>query len=197
MVRRPVAWIVAVVLFVEALAIAGVLWFLGVLVDRQRMSLAGSDPDLMSVASKAGAVLLGLVVALAGVAALLVALRDRAPALWGRLLLIGVAVAHALLGAVAWGLMGTGQFVAMMVVLTLIVLLLMTYDRPGTAPGPSGEGADPEDPEGPRDAEDAEGPGDSGTVDLTKDAGAAPEARRDGGPAGDEAVTPRAASTTA
>ncbi len=53
MVRRPVAWIVALVLFAEALGVLAVNWFLGVVVDRQDMSLAGLDPDMMSVSSKA------------------------------------------------------------------------------------------------------------------------------------------------
>ncbi|CAM5238744.1 hypothetical protein STENM327S_05153 [Streptomyces tendae] len=53
-VRRPVAWTVAVVLFVEAVGVAALNWFLGIVVDRQDMSLAGLDPDMMSVSSKIG-----------------------------------------------------------------------------------------------------------------------------------------------
>ena len=130
MVRRPVAWIVAIVLFAEALGIAAVNWFLGVVVDRQDMSLAGLDPDMMSISSKIGGVVFGLYFAFCGLVALLVALRDRAPAGFGRILLISAAVVHALLGAFAWGLLGPAQFGFMVVVLALIVLLLMTYDRP-------------------------------------------------------------------
>ncbi|MEU5461742.1 hypothetical protein ACH41C_05820 [Streptomyces althioticus] len=132
MVRRPVAWIVALVLFAEALGVLAVNWFLGVVVDRQDMSLAGLDPDVMSVSSKAGGVVFGLYFGLCGVVALLVALRDRAPAGLGKVLLISAAVVHALLGAFAWGLIGWTAFLFMVVVLALIVLLLMTYDgRPG------------------------------------------------------------------
>lgn len=127
--RRPVAWILALVLFVEALGVAALNWFLGIVVDRQDMSLAGLDPDAMSVSSKVGGIVFGLYFALCGVVALLVALRDRAPAGFGRILLISVAVVHGLLGAFAWGLVGPGAFVSMVVVLALVVLLLMTYDR--------------------------------------------------------------------
>src|ERR1700755_2782029 len=44
-VRRPVAWVTALVLFAEAIGVALLNWFLGVVVDRQDMSLAGLDPD--------------------------------------------------------------------------------------------------------------------------------------------------------
>ncbi|MEU4142036.1 hypothetical protein [Streptomyces parvulus] len=127
-VRRPVAWTVTVVLFLEAVGVAALNWFLGIVVDRQDMSLAGLDPDAMSVSSKIGGVVFGLYFALCALVALLVALRDRAPAGLGRILLISAAVVHGLLGAFSWGLVGPGAFVFMIVVLGLIVLLLMTYD---------------------------------------------------------------------
>lgn len=134
MVRRPVAWIVAIVLFVEAFGVAALNWLLGTVVDNQQMSLAGLDPDMMSVSSKIGGLVFGAYFALCGVVALLVALRDRSPAGLGRVLLISAAVVHALLGAFAWGLVGVPAFLTMVVVLTLVVLLLMTYDRQnGTA----------------------------------------------------------------
>ncbi|WP_406439873.1 hypothetical protein OHB00_32065 [Streptomyces sp. NBC_00631] len=139
MVRRPVAWIVAVVLFAEAFGIAALNWFMGVVVDRQDMSLAGLDPDRMSMSAKAGAVVFGLYFALCGLVALLVAVRNRPPAGLGRVLLISVAVVHALLGAVAWGLIGWAAFLFMVVVLALVVLLLMTYDR---VEGAGGAGAE-------------------------------------------------------
>ncbi|MET9152750.1 hypothetical protein [Streptomyces griseoflavus] len=151
MVRRPVAWAVALVLFAEALGVAAVNWFLGVVVDRQDMSLAGLDPHMMSVSSKAGGVVFGLYFALCGLTALLVALRDRAPAGAGKVLLVSAAVVHALLGAFAWGLIGWTAFLFMVAVLALIVLLLMTYDgraeggAPGTAPE-SGTGSPPVTP---------------------------------------------------
>ncbi|MEU5666618.1 hypothetical protein ACIP3D_19595 [Streptomyces longwoodensis] len=151
MVRRPVAWIVAVVLLVEALGIAAVNWFLGVVVDRQDMSLAGLDPDTMSTSSKIGGVVFGLYFAACGLVALLVAVRDRPPAGLGRVLLVSAAVVHALLGAFAWGLMGWPAFLYMVVVLALIVLLLMTYDRPAAAAAPGGPAGPQDAPAGPED----------------------------------------------
>ncbi|GHB80609.1 hypothetical protein GCM10010377_82930 [Streptomyces viridiviolaceus] len=151
MVRRPVAWIVAVVLFAEALGVAALNWFLGIVVDRQEMSLAGLDPDAMSVSSKIGGVVFGLYFALCGLVALLVALRDHRPVGLGRVLLISAAVVHGLLGAVTWGLVGWSAFLFMVLVLGLIVLLLMTHEaqeRP--APRPSrdtpGDGGSPVSP---------------------------------------------------
>ncbi len=140
--RRPVAWIVAVVLFAEAFGFAAVNWFLGDVVHRQKMSLAGMDPNVMSTSSKAGGVVFGLYFALCGLAALLVAVHGRRPAGVGRVLLISAAVVHGLLGAFAWGLVGWTAFLFMVAVLALIVLLLMTYDRE----------------EGPSDAVSADGP---------------------------------------
>ncbi|KMS67545.1 membrane protein [Streptomyces viridochromogenes] len=166
------AWVVAVVLFVEGLGIAALQWFLGVVVDRQDMSLAGLDPDVMSLSSKIGGVVFGAYFALCGLVALLVALRDRAPAGLGRILLISAAVVHALLGAFAWGLVGWTAFLFMVVVLALIVLLLMTYDAQG-APGS----------EEPVDAAPGGGTGGEGSP-----AG--------GSPAGGSPVTPPPAPTT-
>lgn len=153
--RRPVAWIVAVVLFAEALGIAALNWFMGVVVDRQNMSLAGMDPDVMSTSSKIGGILFGLYFALCALVALLVALRDRAPAGLGRVLLISAAVVHGLLGAFAWGLLRWPQFLFMVVVLALIVLLLMTYDaqeRPAARQPRDGKGDGGGDPASPAPA---------------------------------------------
>ncbi|WP_369171984.1 hypothetical protein AB5J49_30085 [Streptomyces sp. R28] len=153
MVRRPVGWVVAVVLFAEGLGIAAVQWFLGVVVDRQDMSLAGLDPDVMSMSSKIGGLVFGAYFALCGLVALLVAVRDRAPAGFGRILLISAAVVHGLLGAFAWGLVGWTAFLVMVVALGLIVLLLMTYDAQG-APAS----------EGPADAAPGGGKGGEGSL---------------------------------
>ncbi|CAL9298172.1 hypothetical protein SUDANB180_04745 [Streptomyces sp. enrichment culture] len=138
----------AVVLLVEAFSVVAVNWLLGVVVDRQKMSLAGLDPDVMAMSSKAGGVVFGLYFALCALVAALVAVRDRAPAGFGRVVLISAAVVHALLGAFAWGLFGVAAFVFMIAVLGLIVLLLMTYDRAagpqGAVPGGTpGQGAGP------------------------------------------------------
>lgn len=142
--RRPVAWVVAVVLLVEAFGVAAVNWFLGIVVDRQDMSLGGLDPDAMSVSSKAAGIVFGLYFVFCALVAFLVALRDRAPGGFGRVLLISAAVVHALLGAFALAMISTLAFVLMVVMLALIVLLLMTYDRvENPAPGaPGGRPAD-------------------------------------------------------
>ncbi|MFF8402556.1 hypothetical protein ACF06P_13080 [Streptomyces sp. NPDC015684] len=145
MVRRPVAWVVALVLLAEGFLVAALNWFLGVVVDRQDMSLAGLDPSTMATSSKVGGVVFGLYFALCALVAVLVAIRDRAPAGLGRVLLISAAVVNALLGAFAWGLVGWTAFLTMVVVLGLIVLLLMTYDRaegPEQAAPGGGAGAD-------------------------------------------------------
>ncbi len=179
MVRRPVAWLVALVLLVEAFGVAAVNWFLGVVVDRQDMSLAGLDPHMMSVSSKVGAVVFGLYFAFCALVALLVGVRDRAPAGLGRVLLISAAVVHGLLAAFAWGLVGPSAFVYLVVVLGLIVLLLMTYDRPGPSAAPH-RTPDPQD-------------GTPGTPQDGPPEGGAPRH----GPAGDGGapVTPPAAPT--
>ncbi len=143
--RRPVAWVTAIVLFVEAIGIALLNWFLGVVVDRQDMSLAGLDPDMMSVSSKVGGLVFGLYFAACALTALLVALRDRAPRVLGRVLLISAAVVHGLLGAFTVGLVGWGAFAFMMVVLGLIVFTLLAYDRreaAGPADAVPGDGKD-------------------------------------------------------
>jgi hypothetical protein len=152
-----VAWVTAFVLFVEAVCIALVNWFMGVVVDRQDMSLAGLDPGVMSTSSKVAGLLFGLYFALCGFTALRVALRDRPPAGLGRILLISAAVVHGLLGAFTVGLVGWGAFAFMMVVLGLIVLIFMAYDRRDVAMS---------------DAERDGGPADGGPVNG--DGGGAP-----------------------
>ncbi|MFJ4202466.1 hypothetical protein ACIP2Y_22965 [Streptomyces sviceus] len=147
------AWLVAVVLFAEALGVAMLNWVMGNLVDAQNMSLAGLDPDVMSMSSKIGGVVFGLYFALCALVALLVAVRDRQPAGLGRVLLISAAVVHGLLGAVAWALIGRPQFLFMVVMLGLIVLVLVTYDGQR---GPVATG--PQDTKGPGGPEDSEGP---------------------------------------
>ncbi|TXJ74921.1 hypothetical protein E2C11_25530 [Streptomyces lavendulae] len=133
-----------VVLLVEAFAIGALNWFLGVVVERQKMSMAGVDPHLMSTSSKIGGVVFGLYFLLCALVALLVAVRDRAPAGFGRVVLISAAVVHGLLGAFAWGLVDATAFLAMIVMLALLVLLLVSYDRDGGRAGaaPGGDGRD-------------------------------------------------------
>ena len=160
MVRRPVAWLTAAVLFVEALGIVLVNWFLGVVVDRQDMSLAGLDPNAMVIGSWVAGALFGLFLGFCAFVAARVAVRDRAPAGLGRIVLISAAVLHGLLGAFTVGPLGWGAFAFMMLVLGLIVLTLMTYDAQdgpvdavpgggGAVPGGGGDGAPGAGPDGP------------------------------------------------
>lgn len=129
MARRPVAWVAAIVLIVEALGIVFLNWFLGLVVDHQEMSLAGLDPRAMSVGAWVAGGLFGLYLVVCAVILARAAIRDRAPGGFGRILLISVAVVHGLLGAFSIGLVGWLAFVFMMVVLALIVLTLVAYDR--------------------------------------------------------------------
>lgn len=129
MARRPVAWVGAIVLFAEAVGIALLNWFLGLVVDKQDMSLAGLDPRAMTVSTWIAGGLFGLYLALCGVILLRSAIGDRAPGRFGRLLLISAAVVHGMLGAFSVGLVGWPAFVFMMVVLGLIVLTLVAYDK--------------------------------------------------------------------
>lgn len=129
MARRPVAWVGAIVLLVEAVGIALLNWFLGLVVNKQDMSLAGLDPHAMSVATWIAGGVFGLYLALCAAVMARSAIRDRAPGRVGRLLLISAAVVHALLGAFSVGLVGWPAFAFMMVVLGLIVLTLVAYDK--------------------------------------------------------------------
>ncbi|MET8136105.1 hypothetical protein ABZV24_29870 [Streptomyces sp. NPDC005251] len=186
MVRRPVVWVAAIVLFVEAIGIALLNWFLGVVVDRQDMSLAGLDSDMMSLSSKVGGLLFGLYFVACAVSALLVALRERPPGLLGRVLLISAAVVHGLLGAFTVGLVGWGAFIFMMVVLALVVFTLLAYDRRETgsvdaAPEIGGNG----DGEGEGAEAGSAGPGErvaAGSVDLGKGADAQGAAEAEAAP---------------
>jgi MFS family permease len=169
-------WVAAIVLFVEAIGIALLNWFLGVVVDRQDMSMAGLDSDMMARSSKIGGLVFGLYFLACAVSALLVALRQRPPGLLGRLLLISAAVVHVLLGAFTVGLVGWGAFTFMMVVLALIVFTLLAYDGRETGPvdaapetGGTGDG------EGDAAEAGSVGLGEgvaAGSVDLGKDVGA-------------------------
>ncbi|MEW2523594.1 hypothetical protein [Streptomyces sp. NPDC047071] len=145
--RRPVAWAGAVVLWAEAAGVAFLNWFLGLVVDEQKMSLAGLDPHAMTVATWIAGGVLGLCLALCGFLLARTAVRDRAPGGFGHAVLIGAAVLHAVLGAFAVGLVGWLAFAFMMLVLGLVVLTLLAYDRhegrvaAADAPPPPGEAA--------------------------------------------------------
>lgn len=127
MTRRPVALVTGVVLMAEAVGIAWLHWFLGVVVDNQRMSLAGLDPDHMSLGTRGMGAGLGLFLLFCGFVLLRSGLRDRVPGRFSRTVLIACAVGHAVLGAVTVGLVGWGSFAFLMLVFGLIVLSLIIY----------------------------------------------------------------------
>ncbi|WP_425830239.1 hypothetical protein [Streptomyces fractus] len=129
MARRPVAWVAAIVMVAEALGIAFLNWFLGLMVDNQEMSLAGLAPRAMSVGAWVAGGLFGLYLVLCGIVLARTAIADRAPGTVGRILLISAAVVHGLLGAFSISLVGWFSFVFMMIVLALLVLTLVAYDR--------------------------------------------------------------------
>lgn len=174
--RRPLVWVAAIVLFVEAIGIALFNWFLGVVADRQNMHVAGIDSDMMSRSSKIGGLVFGLYFLACAVSALLVALRQRPPGLLGRALLISAAVVHALLGAFTVGLVGWRAFTFMMVVFALVVFTLLAYDGRETgpvdaAPETGGTGGGEGDAAEKGSAGLGEGVA-TGSVDLGKGAGA-------------------------
>ncbi len=149
MARRPVAWVAAIVLLAEALGIVFVNWFLGLVVDHQDMSLAGLDPRAMSIGAWVAGGIFGLYLVLCAVVLVRAAITDRAPGGFGRILLISAAVVHGLLGAFSVGLVGWPAFVAMMVVLGLVVLTLVAYDRRENGTGGDSGATPPPAPAGP------------------------------------------------
>jgi hypothetical protein len=126
-----VAVVAGIVLVLEALGLAGINGFLGLVVDRQQMSLAGLDPHLMKVSTWILGVIVGVYLLLCAFALLRAAIRDRDIVGFWRILLVSAAVVHGVLGALAVGLVGWVAFVFMMVVLGLLVLSLIAYDEHG------------------------------------------------------------------
>ncbi|MFD5035373.1 hypothetical protein ACFVWX_22815 [Streptomyces sp. NPDC058220] len=141
MARRPVAWLAAIVLLVEGLGIVLVNGVLATVVDNQRMSLAGLDPDAMSIGTWVMGGVFGVYLALCAGILVRTAVKDRAPGRFGRIVLIACAVVHGVLGAVTVGLVGWSAFAFMMVVVGLIVLVLLAYgsepQRRDTEPAPA------------------------------------------------------------
>ncbi|MFJ4838553.1 hypothetical protein [Streptomyces sp. NPDC088746] len=142
--RRPVAFVTAIVLFVEAVGIVLVNGVLATVAGNQRMSLAGMDPDAMVTGTWVMGGVSGVLLVLCGLIPLLAGIRDRAPGRAGRITLIACAVVHGVLGALAVGLIGWAAFVVLMAVLALIVLTLVAFDRREPEAVGSGTGAAPE-----------------------------------------------------
>ncbi|WP_307128859.1 hypothetical protein [Streptomyces sp. B1I3] len=136
--RRSLAVVTAIVLFGEAAGIVVVNLVLATVVDNQSMSLAGTDPGVMSTGTLVMGGVAGLLLVLCGLIPLLAAIRDRAPGRVARITLIGCAVVHGVLGALAVGLVGWAAFAFMMAVLALLVLTLLAYERRGPVTGAAG-----------------------------------------------------------
>ncbi|MEU5821614.1 hypothetical protein ABZ798_10940 [Streptomyces sp. NPDC047803] len=145
-VRRLVAFIAALVLAVEAVGIVIINVVMGTVVKNQDMSLAGTNPDVMSKGTWVLGGVSGLFLLLCAVILVLAGARDRAPGRVARIVLICCAVVHGVLGALTVGLVGWTAFAWMMAVLGLIVLALVAY---GPQPGPK---AEPEQPAAPAPA---------------------------------------------
>lgn len=144
-VRRPVAFVAAIVLFGEAAGMVLVNGILATVVDNQEMSLAGLDPAAMSAGAWVMGGVAGLYLVLCGLVLLLTGIRDRAPGRVGRAALIGCAVVHGVLGALTVGLIGWAAFVFMMVVLGLIVLTLVAYGNGSGTSSPNEKGGGAEE----------------------------------------------------
>ncbi|MFD5064612.1 MULTISPECIES: hypothetical protein [unclassified Streptomyces] len=143
--RRPVAFVAAIVLFGEAAGMVLVNGILATVVDNQEMSLAGLDPAAMSAGAWVMGGVAGLYLVLCGLVLLLTGIRDRAPGRVGRAALISCAVVHGVLGALTVGLIGWAAFVFMMVVLGLIVLTLVAYGNGSGTSSPNEKGGGAEE----------------------------------------------------
>ncbi|MFF0214042.1 hypothetical protein [Streptomyces vinaceus] len=136
--RRLVAGLAATVLVIEAAVLALVHVVLGKTTSNQSMSIAGMDPNVMSMATYAMGAGIGAFLLLCAVLLAVAAVRDRVPGTFARVVLVTAAVTHGVLGALAVGLVGWGAFAVTMVILCLLVLTLMLYAAQGAAGEPAG-----------------------------------------------------------
>ncbi|MFD7789060.1 hypothetical protein ACFV4Q_39180 [Streptomyces nojiriensis] len=144
MLRRLVAGLAAIVLVVEAAVLVLVHIVLGRTTANQSMSIAGSDPDVMSKATYVMGAGMGAFLVLCAVLAATTALRDRSPGRFGRVVLISGAVAHGVLGILSVALVGWAAFATTMLILCLLVLTLTAYAaRPARTGGNGGGEGDP------------------------------------------------------
>ncbi|MFJ9642920.1 hypothetical protein [Streptomyces sp. NPDC101206] len=125
--RRSVAGLAALALAAEGALLALVHLVLGRTTHNQSMSIAGSDPAVMAVATYVLGATIGGFLLLCAVLLAVAAVRDRAPGRFARVVLIAAAVVHGVLGALAVSAVGWGAFAATMVVLCLIVLTLTLH----------------------------------------------------------------------
>ncbi|MEU2245489.1 hypothetical protein [Streptomyces sp. NPDC019224] len=151
--RRLVAFMAALVLAVEAVGVVIINVVLGTVVKNQDMSLAGTDPEVMSKGTWVLGGVFGLFLLLCAVLLALTGARDRAPGRVARAALICCAVVHGVLGALTVGLVGWAAFGWMTAVLGLIVLTLVAYGPQGAGPASEQQaGPEPEQPAAPAPA---------------------------------------------
>ncbi|MHA4775489.1 hypothetical protein L1085_013410 [Streptomyces sp. MSC1_001] len=117
----------AAVLLLEAPGIVVINAVMARFVKAQSMSLDGMDPGAMYTGTWVLGIVSGIALALCALVALVAGVRDRRPGRAGRGLLIGCAIVHGILAAVAVGLLGWPSFAFLVVVLGLIVLTLVAY----------------------------------------------------------------------
>lgn len=136
MLRRFVAGLAAIVLVAEAAVLVLVHVVLGRTTENQSMSIAGSDPELMSKATYGLGAGMGAFLLLCAVITAVTAVRDKAPGRAARFVLVGAAVTHGVLGVLTVALVGWAAFATMMLILCLLVLTLTLYEaqRPAAVP---------------------------------------------------------------
>ncbi|MEU5917850.1 hypothetical protein [Streptomyces sp. NPDC047141] len=132
--RRPIALVTAAVLFLEAPGIVAVNAVMAGFLEAQSMSLDGMDPDAMVKGTWGLGIASGVALVVCALVALVAGVRDRRPGRFGRGLLIGCAVVHGVLGAVAVALLGWTAFAFLVAVLGLVVLTLVAYGKETAAP---------------------------------------------------------------
>ncbi|MEU9304638.1 hypothetical protein [Streptomyces sp. NPDC048269] len=145
MLRRLVAGLAAIVLVAEAAVLVLVHIVLGKTTANQAMSIAGSDPDVMSKATYGLGVGMGAFLLLCAVFAAVAAVRDRAPGAFARVVLVTAAVTHGVLGVLAVALVGWGAFAVTTLILCLLVLTLMLYAAPREPVADDGAGGGVQD----------------------------------------------------
>lgn len=140
--RRSVAFVVAVVLVLEAAGIVLLNWILSVFVDRQKMSLAGLDAGAMAKGAVVAGLVFGLYLLCCAFLAARCAVRDRAPGTFARIVLISCAVVHGVVGAFTYGLVSWVALVGALVVLGLLIYTLVAYADPRESPAPPADDTD-------------------------------------------------------
>ncbi|GAB2898922.1 hypothetical protein [Streptomyces mayteni] len=150
------AAVAAVVVFGAAVVLGLLHWILGLVAERQEMSVGGVSTTAISLSAWVGGGALAAFLVLCGALLARVSVTDRPPRRFARVALVGGAVVHAVLGALAVGLVGWTAFTGMMVIFTLIVLTLTLY--PAAPPrGPAVAGVAPSGPSGPSGPEIGDG----------------------------------------